>query len=213
MNRNLMKVLLVTVICCVSHSASRAQISVAPTTNRVGAATISGSTTEGISYQGGPVMLTPHNMYYVWYGNWSGNSALTILPSLALGLNGSPYFATNTTYSNSTPQNINTSVSMSSQTFDNYSQGTSLSLGAVQSVVSSAISRGAFPVDPNGVYFVLTSADVDQFNVLLTEPRSGSATTTADGTRTPTCSARTSSLPSLAMPTAASAAVLSPTSA
>ncbi|HET9789728.1 MAG TPA: hypothetical protein VFR08_00340 [Candidatus Angelobacter sp.] len=166
MNRNLMKVLLVTVICCVSHSASRAQISVAPTTNRVGAATISGSTTEGISYQGGPVMLTPHNVYYVWYGNWSGNSALTILPSLALGLNGSPYFATNTTYSNSTPQNINTSVSMSSQTFDNYSQGTSLSLGAVQSVVSSAISRGAFPVDPNGVYFVLTSADVDQFNVL-----------------------------------------------
>ncbi len=162
--RILVKTLLVVAICCVSNSALVAQISVAPTTNRVVAAAASSSAPEGISYRGGPTMVTPHNVYYIWYGSWSGNSALTILPTLALGLNGSPYFSINTTYFNSTPQNITNSVSMSSQTFDSYSQGTSLSLQAVQSVVSIAIGRGAFPTDPNGIYFVLTSADVDQFN-------------------------------------------------
>src|SRR5438132_11253626 len=37
----------------------------------------------GITYHGGPVMLLTTNVYYIWYGNWSGNSATTILPDLA----------------------------------------------------------------------------------------------------------------------------------
>src|SRR6516164_1326835 len=33
----------------------------------------------GIFYHGGPIMLGPTTVYYIWYGNWSGNSATTIL--------------------------------------------------------------------------------------------------------------------------------------
>jgi len=52
----------------------------------------------GISYHGGPVMLGTTNVYYIWYGNWSGNSATTILTDLASSIGGSGYFNINTTY-------------------------------------------------------------------------------------------------------------------
>ena len=32
----------------------------------------------GIYYHNGPVMLGTVNVYYIWYGNWSGNSAVNI---------------------------------------------------------------------------------------------------------------------------------------
>ena len=30
----------------------------------------------GINYHGGPVMTGVPNVYYIWYGNWSGNTAV-----------------------------------------------------------------------------------------------------------------------------------------
>src|SRR4051794_21804899 len=36
----------------------------------------------GINYHNGPVMLGTVNMYYIWYGDWSGNSAVDILTDL-----------------------------------------------------------------------------------------------------------------------------------
>src|SRR5260221_7278299 len=59
-------------------------------------------TGNGIEYAGGPVMLGPHNVYFIWYGNWTGNSATTILPELISGFSGSLYFNTNTTYGDAT---------------------------------------------------------------------------------------------------------------
>src|SRR6266566_329353 len=53
-----------------------------------------------ITYHGGPVILGTTNVYYIWYGNWSGNSATTILTDLANNIGGSPYFNINTTYYN-----------------------------------------------------------------------------------------------------------------
>jgi hypothetical protein len=52
----------------------------------------------GIDYHGGPVILNGTNVYFIWYGNWTGNTAKTILPDLISGLSGSPYFNINTTY-------------------------------------------------------------------------------------------------------------------
>ena len=47
-----------------------------------------GSTSNGINYHGGPVMLGTVNAYYIWYGNWSGNSAPTILTDFIQNLGG-----------------------------------------------------------------------------------------------------------------------------
>ena len=123
----------------------------------------------GISYHGGPVILNTTNVYYIWYGNWSGNTAVTILTDFANSIGGSPYFNINTTYYNGSNVHVSNSVHYAGSITDNYSHGTSLSDSAVQAVVSSAISSGGLPKDTNAVYFVLTSADVTESSGFCTQ--------------------------------------------
>ena len=119
-----------------------------------------GPTNNGILYHGGPVMLGTVNVYLIWYGNWSGNSATTILTDLAGSIGGSPYYNMNTTYYDGTNTHVSNAVTYAGSTTDAGSQGKALSDAQIQTVVSSAIASGALPKDTNGVYFVLTSADV-----------------------------------------------------
>lgn len=134
---------------------------IAPTVNQAGPTGFA-ATGNGIDYHGGPLMTGAHNLYYIWYGSWGGNSALTILPTLGSSLGNSLYFGIDTTYENSTSpvQNIGNAVTMSAQVFDSYSQGTVLDESKVQAIVSRAL--GTIAPDPNGVYFVLTSSDVNE---------------------------------------------------
>lgn len=125
--------------------------------------------TNGISYHGGPLILGTTNVYYIWYGNWSGNSATTILPNLASYLGGSPYFNINTTYYNGSNVHVSNSVAYQGSTNDAYSQGTALSDAGVQAVVSKALSSNALVKDTNAVYFVLTSADVNETSGFCTQ--------------------------------------------
>ena len=123
----------------------------------------------GIQYHGGPVIMNTTGVYYIWYGNWSGNTAVTILTDLANSIGGSPYFNINTTYYNGSNVHVTNSVAYRGSTNDNYSHGTTLSDSAVQAVVSSAITSGALPKDTNAVYFVLTSQDVTESSGFCTQ--------------------------------------------
>ena len=123
----------------------------------------------GISYHGGPLILGTTNVYYIWYGNWSGNTATTILTDLAQNIGGSPYFNINTTYYNGSNVHVTNSVSYVNSTTDNYSRGTALSDSDIQAIVASAISSGRLPYDTNAVYFVLTSADVNETTGFCTQ--------------------------------------------
>ena len=125
-----------------------------------------------ISYHGGPVMLGTTNVYVIWYGNWSNNTATTIIPDLFNSIGGSPYFNINTTYYSqvgTTKSFVSNSVSYKGSINDNYSQGAALSDAAIKTVVSSAISSGSLPKDPNAVYFVLTSKDVNATSGFCTQ--------------------------------------------
>ncbi len=128
-----------------------------------------GARTNGISYHGGPVILGTTNVYYIWYGNWSGNTANTILTNLASSIGGSRYFNINTTYYNGAGTHISNAVHYAGSTTDSGSQGSNLTDAAVQNVVSSAISSGRLPKDTNAVYFVLTSADVNETSGFCTQ--------------------------------------------
>ncbi|HEY4676799.1 MAG TPA: hypothetical protein VIJ01_06545, partial [Candidatus Angelobacter sp.] len=122
----------------------------------IGEAIVTGN---GIEYNGGPVMLGPHNVYFIWYGNFSGNIALTMLPDLINGFGGSQYFNTNTTYGDASA-NIANTATMAGQFFDNYSQGKALTGTTFSNLINAALNSGKLPVEPNGIYFVLTSPDV-----------------------------------------------------
>ena len=122
------------------------------------------SGTNGISYHGGPIILNTTNVHYIWYGNWNGNTATTILTSFAQSIGGSPYFNINTTYTNGSGGRVLNSVLYNGAIGDNYSQGTSLSDSAVQAIVAQTN-----PTDTNGVYFVLTSADVNETSGFCTQ--------------------------------------------
>jgi hypothetical protein len=127
----------------------------------------------GITYHGGPLLGVlggnPVTAYYIWYGNWSGNSAVTILTDFIQDIAPSPYYNINTTYYNSSNAHVVNSVTYGGSTTDNYSRGTSLSDSGVQGVVSDAITSGRLPNNPSGVYFVLTSADINESSGFCTQ--------------------------------------------
>lgn len=122
-----------------------------------------------ITYHGGNVMNNGVNVYFIWYGNWINNTAPTILTNLITGLNGSPYFNTNTLYYDYTGKFVINSVTMSGSTTDSYSRGSAISDADVYSIVADAINQGRLPLDENGIYFVLTSADVDETGGFCTQ--------------------------------------------
>lgn len=126
------------------------------------------STSNGINYHGGPLILGTTNLYYIWYGNWANNSAVSILNNLATNIGGSPYFNINTTYYDGSNTKVSNDVKAAGTFYDDYSQGTSLSDNKVQAIVSNAISNG-LPLDSNGVYMVLTSADVNETSGFCTQ--------------------------------------------
>lgn len=113
----------------------------------------------GITYHGGPVMTGTVNLYYIWYGNWSGNEAVRILTDFGSRLGGSDYYNISTTYYNGSNIHLSNSIHLAGQVDDSYSRGSSLSDADIQAIVVSKIGNG-LPSDTNGIYIVLTSADV-----------------------------------------------------
>ena len=103
----------------------------------------------GSGYGGGPVMLGTPDVYYIWYGNWSGNTATTILPDFMANLGGSPYFDINTTYYDSQARHVTGLVHYAGSTTDNYSQGQALTDAGGANVVSRALSSGVLSTSTN----------------------------------------------------------------
>ena len=115
----------------------------------------------GIYYHNGPIMTGTTAVYYIYYGTWSA-SQRTILEDFGATIGGSPYFNINTTYWGNNFAVVSNSVRLGGTTVDNYSQGTTLSDAAIFTIVQTAIGNGSLPRDVNGVYFVITSPDVDK---------------------------------------------------
>jgi hypothetical protein len=131
---------------------------------------VSGTTSSnGITYHGGPVMLGTTNIYYIWYGSWWNNSAPSLLTKFASSIGGSLYFNINTTYFDGSGTSVSNSARYAGSTNDIYSQGRTLTNAGVQQVVTTAITSGRLPRDPHGVYFVLTSSDVAESSGFCTQ--------------------------------------------
>lgn len=132
--------------------------------------------TSNVYYHGGPVMSAPINIYFIWYGYWEDIKTVNILEDLVSNIGNSAYFQTNSVYyelMNGTISDagsdaainkfyVSTRVSFIQSIFVGHSYGDALSSSTIVAIVKDAITSNSLPLDPNGVYYVLTSKDVSE---------------------------------------------------
>jgi hypothetical protein len=117
----------------------------------------------GLSYGGGNVMSGTVNLYYIWYGDWADTdgAAPGILNDWGQNISSTPNYFVNTTYDDYRGQHVWASTRVAGNLWDLSSNGTSINGNDIWGVVYGALASGSFPVDPNGVYFVLTAPNID----------------------------------------------------
>ncbi|XAR56181.1 hypothetical protein NMG60_11036554 [Bertholletia excelsa] len=120
-----------------------------------------------LEYHMGPVLASPMNIYIIWYGRWNPNHQSTIrdfvysLSSPAPFPSVADWWRTVRLYTDQTGSNITDTIHLSGEFYDSaYSHGTYLTRLTVQSVIQNAVTRGLPLNYNNGLYLVLTSADV-----------------------------------------------------
>jgi hypothetical protein len=135
--------------------------------------------TPAIAFHGGAVMQMP-TPYLIWYGTWNNqtgsdtSAGQQIVRDFIHGLSGSNYYLTNASYAGVTGALTTSGLGTSAQEFtDTGSQGSSLSDAQIASVVSNAIAHGLGLVngaaDSNGIFFVLTSSDINETSGFCTQ--------------------------------------------
>ncbi len=130
-----------------------------------GILTASGAMAAGegeLQYHGGAVLTRTPHVYLLWYGDWRKSPAVPILTDFVSSLGGSPYYRINTLHQDAAGRHVLKTISYSGSAADDYSQGDHLDAAGVLKALKAAVRRGALPLDPNGLYFVLTSADVEE---------------------------------------------------
>ncbi|HVE84651.1 MAG TPA: hypothetical protein VND93_17460 [Myxococcales bacterium] len=113
-----------------------------------------------IANHNGAVVTGTPNVYFIWYGSWTGNTAQPILVDFITNLGGSPWFQINTKYpafAGGSPSGV---VIYGGSVDDAYSHGPSLSDTDLAAVVAGQFASGGLPLDPNGIFVILGSSDV-----------------------------------------------------
>jgi hypothetical protein len=123
-------------------------------------------------------MPTP---YLIWYGNWNQSNGSDnpagqqIVRDAIFGLSWSNYYATNASYAGVSGglnvSGLGNGANGMHEINDAYSQGSNLSDSQIASIVSAAIANGlgGQSGDSNGIYFVLTSSDVNESSGFCTQ--------------------------------------------
>jgi hypothetical protein len=117
-------------------------------------------TRQRVEYHGGALMLGSTSVYLIWYGDWSGSTAPTILADLANNLGGSAYFDALRRYPNAAGVAPSGNLQYVGSISDAYSRGKSLENYDISFIVGMAILDQKLPLDTDGIYVVFTAADV-----------------------------------------------------
>jgi len=127
---------------------------------------ISTAATSQMQYHFGKlIMLNTAHIYIIWYGSWSTKQHLIIHEFLD-NLSNSNWLNIQTTYyqiipSINTKQYASASIVRVNESTDNYSQGTLINNSMIQTIITNQFNSNTIPIDIDGIYFVLTSSDVN----------------------------------------------------
>ena len=126
-----------------------------------------------LTYHGGPLMSNGVNFYVIYYGTWNlsttgviedffkslgENSTATLEPNLK------QWWSVLSEYNDSSGNYVTSNVSLQQTYYDlELSLGTSLSINntvEANFIIAHAINN-SFPLDENGIYVLMTSADLN----------------------------------------------------
>lgn len=144
-------------------AAANAPTRATPTGKGIGTLATTGvpRTRYKIEYQSwGRIMPGASNVYFIWYGNWSGDPAVNILSDLAISLGGSSYFRIGTRYGDVNGEAPNGGLVFGGSVYDLYSRGSTLSDTDIRDILINQLDGGGLPQDSRGIYVVLATPDV-----------------------------------------------------
>ncbi len=134
-----------------------------------------------VDYHGGRMMFGGARVYLIWYGLWGGSPTTTIVTDLVSSIGGSSYLDALTRYGNNAGGLMPNNVQYNGSFDDVYSRGATLTNYDIGIIVSNAVVNGSLPPDPDGLYVVLTTADVEETSGFGTEYCGFHSLTSANG--------------------------------
>ena len=101
------------------------------------------------------------DIYFIWYGNWTGRSAdQQVLTDLASTIGNTPYLNIVRLYPDTSGNVASSSVVYGGSVTDNYSHGSTLSDADMEDILYQQFINNALPDDPQGIYVIFSSPDV-----------------------------------------------------
>lgn len=121
----------------------------------------------------GRVMLDVPNVYLIWYGDWSSSKAPVIVDNFFHDVNDSDWMAMSADYWMSVqvidrgpswvrPSYVSGHVNLAQSINVGFPLGNDVGIDGIRTTVTDALDQQKLPYDENGIYYVLTSANVKE---------------------------------------------------
>ena len=119
-------------------------------------------------YHGGPVRTFVQNVYFIFYGCWTGTcasaddtTAMNILGEFIATIGNTPYMMINSTYPDFTGPPASGAIVYAGMVVNSgYPHGLDLTQSDIEAIITDQIGNFGLPQDPQGIYIVVASADV-----------------------------------------------------
>ena len=125
--------------------------------------------TSKMLYHNGPVLTGAKSIYLIYYGCWGGANCgfsddlqtMDLMFQFLITYGSSPYAQINSTYTDDSGQPAASVFALGGISIENsYSHGFELKKADITSIITEQVNSFRLPQDPNGIYVIVTTADI-----------------------------------------------------